>query len=99
MSESPAPVPGSRLEGNGVPSQAREPAPLPEPVGPLSSAVVTRLHASAGAANGDELLPASPVPVSDALADDDLQLALYLCYELHYTGFAAIDPRWEWDPE
>ena len=28
----------------------------------------------------------------------DLQLALYVCYELHYRGFAGVDPRWEWDP-
>jgi hypothetical protein len=34
----------------------------------------------------------------DPLADDDLQLALYLCYELHYAGFDAIDDRLEWDP-
>ena len=32
------------------------------------------------------------------LADDDLQLALYLCYELHYRGFDGVDERWEWDP-
>ncbi|MFD9094541.1 iron-containing redox enzyme family protein [Streptomyces collinus] len=30
---------------------------------------------------------------------DDLQLALYLCYELHYRGFAGVEPRYEWDPE
>ncbi|MFJ5264785.1 iron-containing redox enzyme family protein [Streptomyces sp. NPDC088387] len=29
---------------------------------------------------------------------DDLQLALYLCYELHYRGFAGVDAGWEWDP-
>ncbi|MGI9023357.1 MAG: iron-containing redox enzyme family protein [Acidimicrobiales bacterium] len=29
---------------------------------------------------------------------DDLQLALYLCYELHYRSFAGIDDRWEWEP-
>lgn len=28
----------------------------------------------------------------------DLQLALYMCYELHYRGFAGVDPTWEWDP-
>ena len=28
----------------------------------------------------------------------DLQLALYICYELHYRGFAGVDPTWEWDP-
>jgi hypothetical protein len=27
----------------------------------------------------------------------DLQLALYVLYELHYSGFAGVDDRWEWD--
>ena len=31
--------------------------------------------------------------------DDDLQLALYTCYELHYRSFAGVDDRWEWHPE
>ncbi|GAA2021496.1 iron-containing redox enzyme family protein [Catenulispora yoronensis] len=30
---------------------------------------------------------------------DDLQLALYLCYELHYRSFEGVDDGWEWDPE
>src|SRR5919198_6714733 len=36
--------------------------------------------------------------VADALTDDDLQLALYLCYELHYRGLPDVDERWEWEP-
>jgi hypothetical protein len=32
------------------------------------------------------------------LADDDVQLALYLCYELHYGELEGVDPAWEWDP-
>jgi Iron-containing redox enzyme len=28
----------------------------------------------------------------------DLQLALYMCYELHYRGFHGVDPAWEWNP-
>jgi hypothetical protein len=36
--------------------------------------------------------------VDDPLADDDLQLALYLCFELHYRSFPGVDPAWEWDP-
>lgn len=28
----------------------------------------------------------------------DLQLALYMCYELHYRGFSGVDPTWEWNP-
>ena len=38
------------------------------------------------------------VLVADPLGDDDLQLALYLCYELHYRSFPHVDPAWEWDP-
>src|SRR6188472_3815357 len=36
--------------------------------------------------------PVTPV------ADEDLQLALYCCYELHYRGFEGVDERWEWAP-
>src|SRR3954463_2891759 len=36
--------------------------------------------------------------VSDPLGDDDLHLALYLCFELHYRGFEAVDTGWEWNP-
>jgi hypothetical protein len=40
-----------------------------------------------------------PVPdPADPLADDDLHLALYLCYELHYRGLDGVDERWEWTP-
>jgi hypothetical protein len=38
------------------------------------------------------------VSVEDPLADDDLQLALYLCFELHYRSFPNVDPAWEWSP-
>ncbi|WP_327130412.1 iron-containing redox enzyme family protein [Streptomyces sp. NBC_01343] len=30
---------------------------------------------------------------------EDLQLALYLLYELHYRGFAGVDDEREWDPD
>ncbi len=36
--------------------------------------------------------------VDDPLADDDLQLALYICFELHYRSFPNVDPGWEWSP-
>jgi hypothetical protein len=35
---------------------------------------------------------------SDCLTDEDLQLSLYLLYELHYRGLAGVDERWEWHP-
>lgn len=28
----------------------------------------------------------------------DVQLTLFVCYELHYRGFAGVDPEWEWNP-
>ena len=44
-------------------------------------------------------LPPIPLPDGpDPLADEDLQLALYLCYELHYRGLPDVDERWEWWP-
>jgi hypothetical protein len=40
-----------------------------------------------------------PVPTpADALSDEDLQLALYLCYELHYRGLPGVSDEWEWNP-
>jgi hypothetical protein len=43
----------------------------------------------------------APIPLpagADPLADEDLQLALYVCYELHYRGAPGVDERWEWSP-
>ena len=38
------------------------------------------------------------VDLNDPLTDDDLHLALYVLYELHYRGFANVDEAWEWEP-
>jgi hypothetical protein len=66
---------------------------LPVPRGAVSTALVDALREAPGS------LPAIDVPDFDApLADEDLQLALYLCYELHYRGAPGVDERWEWDP-
>jgi hypothetical protein len=43
-------------------------------------------------------LSALPLTDDDPLADDDLALALYLCYELHYLGLPDVDDAWEWEP-
>ncbi len=39
-----------------------------------------------------------PEAPDDPLADEDLHLALYLCYELHYRGLPGVDAEWEWEP-
>ncbi|AWZ26241.1 iron-containing redox enzyme family protein [Rhodococcus pyridinivorans] len=67
-------------------------APLPTPRGPISAEIVERLGG----------------PVDDAVWDvatdgadaygEDVQLALAVLYELHYRGFAGVDPAWEWAP-
>jgi Iron-containing redox enzyme len=38
------------------------------------------------------------VLIADGLADEDLHLSLYTCYELFYRGFDGVDPTWEWEP-
>jgi hypothetical protein len=32
------------------------------------------------------------------MAEEDVQLALHLCFGLHYDGFAGVDDTWEWEP-
>jgi hypothetical protein len=66
---------------------------LPAPRGPITAALLPALRAAPHAVQGS--VPASPL---DPLADDDLQLALYCLYELHYRGFDEVDGRWEWHP-
>ena len=81
-------------------SWACRPMHLPEPRGPLSEALVPRprhphhavrrhLECADRVADGR---------AACALTDDDLQLSLAVCYELHYRGFDGVADDWEWDP-
>ncbi|WP_409492310.1 iron-containing redox enzyme family protein [Amycolatopsis sp. cmx-11-12] len=67
-------------------------ASLPQVRGPLSAATVDAL--TGGGGDGFDLEAAAH---ADPFGDD-LQLALHVCYELHYQGFDGVDPGWEWDP-
>jgi hypothetical protein len=72
---------------------------LPDPRGPLSAQIIEALAASPafGASPAPPVdLPADPAAL---LHDDDLQLALWVLYELHYEGFEDVDGDWEWDPQ
>ncbi len=40
----------------------------------------------------------APDPAGPVWEDEDLQLALWCCYELHYRGFDDVDEDWEWHP-
>jgi hypothetical protein len=76
------------------PATIIEPA-LPAAHGPLSTAVRRTLTAPVS----HELPGRIGASVRDADPYGlDLHLALYMCYELHYRGFASVDPSWEWNP-
>ena len=72
----------------------------PTPRGPLTAVLLDALVAAPG-----------PLPVlreatdralrttRDVLDDDDIQLALFVLYELHYRGIGGVDDIWEWHPE
>jgi hypothetical protein len=62
---------------------------LPAPRGTVSTAVIELLGGKA------TTLPRTPAPDDD----EDLHLALFVCYEMAYRGWDGVDDRWEWDPE
>lgn len=66
---------------------------LPHPRGPISAAVIDALRGD----DPDGVPQASDAP-EDVLADDDLQLSLWMMYELHYRGFDEVAAHWEWEP-
>jgi hypothetical protein len=69
---------------------------LPTPRGPVSASVVAALRADGA---GQLAGPTGSSAPGDVLIDEDLQLALWICYELHYRGFAEVADHWEWQPE
>src|SRR5919205_737760 len=69
---------------------------LPGPRGPLSIAVLEALRGSRAAPSVAKIGSAA-VDRADPYGED-LQLALYCCYELHYRGFAGVPDDLEWDP-
>jgi hypothetical protein len=67
---------------------------VPSPRGEVSEALLSALVEPV-----DQLPPGLRVSApADALTDEDLQLALYVMYELHYRGFDGVDEGWEWEP-
>ena len=68
------------------------PRRLPSPRGPITDQLLAHLTRPV-----HELSPL-PLTEADPVTDDDLALALYLCYELHYLGLPDVDEAWEWEP-
>lgn len=67
-------------------------ATLPRPRGPLSEQLIDVLR-------DNRSNPQLPRPSIDDPLDEDVQLALYTCYELHYRSFAGVSADWEWNPD
>ncbi|MFF2721293.1 iron-containing redox enzyme family protein [Streptomyces sp. NPDC058011] len=65
---------------------------LPQARGPLSENVLTVL-----AGSGTRLPETGAVRRCDPYGDD-VQLLLYVLYELHYRGFSGVDEKLEWNP-
>ena len=70
---------------------------LPLHRGPVSRALTDSLR------DGTPLDVAALLPLveagADVVRDEDLQLALWTAYELHYGGLDGVDDAREWDPE
>ncbi|GAA4702042.1 iron-containing redox enzyme family protein [Streptomyces youssoufiensis] len=71
-------------------------APLPAACGALSELVTTVLRGPVAEGCPGQVAAALGVASRADPLGDDLQLALHTCYELHYQGFAGVDPDWEW---
>jgi hypothetical protein len=71
---------------------------MPPARGALSSWLAATLRRSPSALPAAVSAPPVPGGNSAAWEDEDLQLALWCCYELHYRGFEDVDEDWEWHP-
>jgi hypothetical protein len=71
---------------------------MPPARGPLSQWLSGVLTAEPGRLPAAVSSPAVAAGAGPAWADDDLQLALWCCYELHYRGFGGVSDDWEWHP-
>ncbi|MHA7240553.1 iron-containing redox enzyme family protein [Arthrobacter sp. TMS1-12-1] len=76
----------------------------PSPRGALSAQVLSVIAGSVESgqealAGLDALAAETLSRTPDILHDDDLQLALFCLYELHYSGIDEAGDDWEWNPE
>ncbi|MGM9471410.1 iron-containing redox enzyme family protein [Pseudarthrobacter sp. YS3] len=76
---------------------------IPEPRGPISAALLAILAGRPedipeGLAGLPSLVTARLAEAGDVVEDEDVQLALFCLYELHYGGLDGVDDGWEWHP-
>jgi hypothetical protein len=76
---------------------------IPEPRGPISSALFGVLAGRPGSSQETldglrRLVSGRLAGTADIIGDDDVQLALFCLYELHYSGLEGVQDEWEWEP-
>ncbi|MCC9177187.1 MULTISPECIES: iron-containing redox enzyme family protein [unclassified Arthrobacter] len=75
---------------------------IPAPRGRVSATLIDLLHAgrsTAGYAALDSAVTEALSAGGDLLRDEDLQLALFCLYELHYSGLDGVADDAEWEPD
>jgi hypothetical protein len=76
----------------------QRPMQMPIPRGPLSTALIRVLLEGADPSVLLDIADTAVDATIDIVRDEDLQLALFVLYELHYGGIHGVDDRWEWTP-
>ncbi len=76
---------------------------VPAMRGPVSRALLEVLaqgpDAAGPALDGlNSLVVQQLAGTGDIIADEDIQLALFCLYELHYSGLDGVSDSWEWEP-
>jgi hypothetical protein len=74
----------------------QRPMPLPADRGPASAAVLTGLRGAEAPTGLATVIDSAIAASADVLRSEDLQLALFCLYELHYGGFAGVSEDLEW---
>jgi len=80
---------------------------IPQSRGPVSAALIDLLRSSDSDSSTEAALAAALhertavalATTDDLLLDDDLQTALFMAYELRYSGLDGVDDAWEWHPD
>jgi len=70
---------------------------MPAPRGPFTAALVACLADGSGAAHLVEAARRAVAATDDVVRDEDVQLGLFVLYELHHGGVAGVDDDREWD--
>jgi hypothetical protein len=72
------------------------PAQLPRPQGPMTVALLDYLRRDPASTRVEPARLTWSGATAEATTDHDLQLALWVAYELPYRGLAGVDDAWEW---